>query len=236
MLQKFDKPDFAVHTTIADWLNVRGLSRYQYARSISSSKAKADSLFVWLAVQCAKQHLNLMYASGIWTLHKSEYMVMTDPTIVLLISGFLSVTKMSIAELLDDSVYLAQFKNLLETQPQYVTVPQVLNKPVLDLGSQLEEIGMNVCGEHVPLHHIMARLFNCALDMLWQQLWQWVLRFSQEVHMIEKWLAVRGLDLVEYLSHLEGNKESDGLELWLLSLASDHPINMVMNNSFFNWY
>ncbi len=65
VLQKFDEPDFEVQTTIADWLNVCGLSRHQYARSMSSSKAKADGLFVWLAVQCAKQHLNLMHVSGI---------------------------------------------------------------------------------------------------------------------------------------------------------------------------
>ena len=48
--------------------------------------------------------------------------------------------------------------------------------------------------------------------------------------MIEKWLAVRGLDLAEYLSHLE----SDSLELWLLSLASDHPINVVMDDRVFS--
>ncbi len=166
VLQKFNEPDFAVQTTIADWLNVHGLLRHQYARSMSSSKAKADGLFVWLAIQCIKQHLNLMHASGIWTLHKSEYVIMTDPTIVLLISSFLLVTKVSMAELLDDSIYLAQFKNPLETQAQYISVPQVLNKPVLDLGSCLEEIGMHVCGDCTLLHHIMAWFFDCALDTL----------------------------------------------------------------------
>ena len=156
MLQKFDEPDFEIQTTIADWLNIHGLSRCQYARSMSCSEAKADGLFIWLAVQCVKQHLNLMHASGIWTLCKSEYIVMTDLAIVLLISGFLSVTKMGMAEQLDDSVYLTQFKNPVETQEYYTSVPQVLNKPVLDLGSHLEEIGMHVCGDHAPLHHIMA--------------------------------------------------------------------------------
>ena len=52
--------------------------------------------------------------------------------------------------------------------------------------------------------------------------------------MIEKWLAVRGLDLEEYLSHLESDRVSNGLELWLLSLASDHPINVVMDDSVFD--
>ncbi len=51
--------------------------------------------------------------------------------------------------------------------------------------------------------------------------------------MIKKWLAVRGLDLAEFLSHLESDRESNSLELWLLSLASDHPINVVMDNRVF---
>ncbi len=81
---------------------------------------------------------------------------MTDPAIVLLILGFLLVPKMGMAKLLDNSVFLAQFKNLVKTQEHYTSVPQVLNKPVLDLGSHLEEIGMHVCGDHAPLHHIIA--------------------------------------------------------------------------------
>ncbi len=165
-LQKFDKPDFEVQTTIADWLNICGILRHQYARSISSSKSKADGLFIWLAVHCTKQHLNLIHASGIWTSCKSEYVVTTDPAIVLLILGFLSVTKMGTVELLDDCVFLAQFKYLMETQDHYIPVPQVLNKPVLNLGSWLEEIGIYVCGDHALLYHIMAQLFDYAPNML----------------------------------------------------------------------
>ena len=51
--------------------------------------------------------------------------------------------------------------------------------------------------------------------------------------MIKKWLAMRGLDLEEYLSHLESDRASNGLELWLLSLASDHPINVVIDDRVF---
>ena len=90
-----------------------------------------------------------------------------------------------------------------------------------------------MCGQHVLLHHILAQLFDCALDMLWKHLRQWVLCFSCDIHMIKKWLAVRGLDLPEYLSHLESDRGSDSLELWLLSLASDHPINIVMEDRMF---
>ena len=62
-----------------------------------------------------------------------------------------------------------------------------------------------------------------------------MLQYHTEVHKVEKWLAIYGLDLAKYLSHLESDKESNGLELWLLSLASDRPFNIVMEDSVFNW-
>ena len=164
----------------------------------------------------------------------SEYMVMTDATVVLLISGFLSMKAMDISELLDDSTYLEQFKHPLEVQDHCILIPQVLNRPVQDIGAHLEEIGMHACGTRVPLHHILACLLECTPETLCQQLWQWVLHYSSDVHMIEKWLALRGLELAEYLSHLQTEKDSDGLELWLVSLASGRPINVVMEDHVFS--
>ncbi len=113
-------------------------------------------------------------------------------------------------------------------------VPQVLNKPVIELGAWMEEVGMHVCREQAPFYHILASLFECKLQTLCQQLCQWVLRYHPEVHMVEKWLAICGLDLAKYLSHLESDKESNGLELWLLSLASDRPFNVVMEDRVFS--
>ena len=234
VLQKFDESDFDVQTMVADWQNTRGVTRHQYARSIRGANSKVDGLFIWLVVQCVWQHLNLMHASGIWTSRRSEYVVMTDSTIVLMISGFLSVTRMDLASLLDDSDYLAQFKDPCETQYRFITVPQVLNKPVIDLGARMEEVGIHVCREQVPLHHVLAGLFECKPQTLHQQLCQWVLRYHPEVHIIEKWLAIRGLNLAEYLSHLESDKACNGLELWLLSLTSDRPFNVVMEDRVFS--
>ena len=150
-------------------------------------------------------------------------MVMTDATVVLLISGFLSVKAMNISELLDDSTYLEQFKHPLEVWDCYIPIPQVLNRPIQDIGTHLEEIGMHACGTRAPLHHILACLLEYTPETLHQQLWQWVLHYSLDVHMIKKWLALWGLELAEYLSHLQTEKDSDGLELWLISLASDRP-------------
>ncbi len=121
-------------------------------------------------------------------LRQSKYVVMTDATMVLLISGFLSVKAMDISELLDDSTYLEQFKHPLEVQDCYIPIPQVLNRPIQDIGAHLEEIGMHACGTRVPLHHILACLLEYTPETLCQQLWKWVLHYSSDVHMIEKWL------------------------------------------------
>ena len=99
-------------------------------------------------------------------------MVMTDSTIVLMISRFLSVTRIDLAGLMDDSDYLAQFKDPRETQYRFIMVPQVLNKPVIELGAWMEEVGMHVCREWATLHHIMAGLFECKPQTLCQQLHQ----------------------------------------------------------------
>ena len=51
VLQKFDEPDFAVQTTIADWLNVQGLLRHQYARSMSKQRQMDCSFGLQFSVQ-----------------------------------------------------------------------------------------------------------------------------------------------------------------------------------------
>ena len=49
--------------------------------------------------------------------------------------------------------------------------------------------------------------------------------------MIEKWLAIHGLNLQEYLGILGNNGASDGLEVWAASLAMNQPLNIIMADS-----
>ncbi len=49
--------------------------------------------------------------------------------------------------------------------------------------------------------------------------------------MIEKWLAIWGLNLQEYLGILGNNGASDGLEVWAASLAMNQPLNVIMADS-----
>ncbi len=38
-----------------------------------------------------------------------------------------------------------------------------------------------------------------------------------DIHMIKKWLVVRGLDLEMYAVHINSGGTTDGLELWCFS-------------------
>ena len=58
--------------------------------------------------------------------------------------------------------------------------------------------------------------------------------YCSEVPMIEKWLVVRGLTLADYISHLWEGRTSDGLELWMASLAMNTPINVFMEHEAFS--
>ncbi len=48
--------------------------------------------------------------------------------------------------------------------------------------------------------------------------------------MIEKWLAVHGLTLGDYIQHLRDSGTSDGLELWLSSWAMQCPVNVFLRD------
>ncbi len=83
----------------------------------------------------------------------------------------------------------------------------------------------------MPIHHLLVQLLGCAPDILWAQLQQWLIHHSLDMHMAEKWLVMQGLDLSECLTHLEGDGQCDGLELWLIFMAMNKPINVVMEDA-----
>ena len=59
----------------------------------------------------------------------------------------------------------------------------------------------------------------------------WLGCVASDVLMIEKWLAVRGLTLLNYLQHLSSGGTSDSLELWVFSLAMDHAVTIVSSST-----
>ncbi len=59
----------------------------------------------------------------------------------------------------------------------------------------------------------------------------WMFDFHSDLHMIEKWLAVRDLDLETYAVHLLSGGSSDGLEVWLASRAMNRLITVIMEDT-----
>ncbi len=147
VLLSFAAADFEIQATVTDWLNIRGITRGGYQRQLKNKKLPVDGLFIWLAVKHYHQHINLMHASGIWTSRHSEYVVMTDPTVILIVGCFLMAAGMLLDDLKKDSEYMSCFHHPLEVQSGFVPVPKVLNKPIVHLGEWLEEIGFHPCGE-----------------------------------------------------------------------------------------
>ncbi len=55
----------------------------------------------------------------------------------------------------------------------------------------------------------------------------WLGHEATNVPMIEKWLAIHGLTLANYLAHLRNGGTSDGLELWAFSLATNKLVTII---------
>ena len=163
------------HTLVAevvdDWLQLVGVTRYQYLAKVVNLGASIDGLFVWLAVVFSGKHLNIIHATGIWTLCVTERVVMTDVVLIYIIRCFLStpamhlsVTKNVSSDL--DSEYLQPFRPWYEMNGRYVHIPQVLNKPVCDYRDRVGDVGVTLLGDCKPLPELLASVMNCStLDL-----------------------------------------------------------------------
>ena len=107
---------------------------------------------------------------------------------------------------------------------------QVLNDPVHDIAMQLDKTGLQKMGDVTPLQGLLADILQCTVSCYHDMIVDWIGRVASHVHMIEKWLAVRGLTLADYLCHLREGSTSDGCELWCFLLATNRPITIVQEN------
>ncbi len=108
---------------------------------------------------------------------------------------------------------------------------KVFNKPVTSPKERLEELGMEALTPSLPIPDHLAALLQCSVEGYHALLNGWMIQYSVDLHMIEKWLAVHGLSIQDYSVHLMANGSSDGLELWMASMVMNIPINMVMEDS-----
>ncbi len=77
----------------------------------------------------------------------------------------------------------------------------------------------------------MADILHTMVGKFRKMLVSWMYENQSDEHMIEKWLAVRGLDLETYAVHLMSGGTSDGLELWCFSHATDIPVTVIMEST-----
>ncbi len=100
-------------------------------------------------------HLNIIHARGIWTSHRTDITVMTDPTIVYVLRCFVSTPAMHLMDpdknQSSNSKYVSPFQHPAETQENYIAIPCVLNKPVLNIQERLDETGLKRLSDITPI-------------------------------------------------------------------------------------
>ena len=223
-----------VSKVMDSWLLATNTSCAQYMMKVVNCKSAVDGLFLWLSAVSQSCHINLLHTGGLWTTRESETVMITDLTIVYILRCFLSTPAMHLStpdkNASTDSEYVAPFFNPLETEKAYITIPQVLNNPVHDMISRLDKVGLTSISTVKPLQCLLADSLQCPVDTFCTMMVNWLGQVSSSVPMVEKWLAVWGLTLVDYLQHLQGKGTSDGLELWAFSLATDKPVTVVQES------
>ncbi len=229
------------HTDVArvvdTWLLDAGVSRKQYLSHVVNCGSAVDGLFVWLAANLMKQHINIIHATRIWTTRASEIVIMTNAALVFIMDCFLVVWKMHLESVKgsdSDSEYIKPFVAVHETEGYFVKVPQVLNNPVKDCCEKASDAGLELIGPSKPIQDLLADQLSCSVKDYHDTLISWIYKNCGEVHMVEKWLAIRGLDLESYVQHLAEGGTSDSLELWAASRAMNHPITVVMESNVFS--
>ena len=211
--------DHEIQITVAGWLDKYGMTRKEYLRYVVNRRCPVDGLLLWLTVRAAKQHVNLIHTSRIWTSRHSEITVLTDASILMIIGCFLVTSKIEQLLIKDDPMYAKMFSNPQLAQTSFVEHPSALSDPVIDLKARMEEIGLEGSGGVQPLQDILAELWECETSVFRVQLCNWLQYWSSDLPIVKKWLTIRGLDLDEYIMCLQGGRVSDGLELWVASLV-----------------
>ena len=143
-----------VAVVVDEWLLHTGATHPQYLTKVVNCKSAIDSLFAWLATVSQGVHLNIIHTRGIWTSHRSDITVMSDPTIVYVLRCFVSTPAMHLIDPDKDQSsnpeYVFLFRHLAETQENYITIPCVLHKPVLNVQERLDKTGLKRLSDPTP--------------------------------------------------------------------------------------
>ena len=224
--------DREVQTAVESWLISYSITRKQYLCFMVNKRKPIDGLFLWLSIYTMKQHLNVLHVSGIWTSRCRDITVLTDASVVLILNCCLVTRQMSRDEILKrDDEYTEQLCDPCQCLQNYIHMPWILNDPVKNISEWMDEIGLCQMRPDAPIQEHLASLLECDVSDFRQQLVRWIRQYKSNVQIISSWLAVRGLTIEEYVTILEQGCESDGLEVWIASVALGQPLNIIFESS-----
>ena len=171
----FLEPDMRTAEVIDVWLQKHGYSHKCYLSWISTYGSKIDGLFFWIASLTCEQHINLIYANGIWSMRRSGILNLMDPSIAITIGGYL-VAMSEVGDKLkkkDESIQNSFTDPRLEAGA-FVLSLAVLNQPVKDLQSRCDEIGLVPFGELALLHVLIAEFARTPQETYRETLVAWL--------------------------------------------------------------
>ncbi len=76
---------------------------------------------------------------------------------------------------------------------------------------------------HILLQDLMGRPYCEDLSV-------WLMEYKHLFGPASKWLSARGLDFQDYVAHLQEDGLCDGLEVWLVCLILQQPLNVVQES------
>ncbi len=154
-----------------------------------------------------------------------------DPSIVITIGGYLVALSVAGDKLKKtDEPIQNVFKDPGLHAEAFVPSPTIFNQPVKDLQSRCNEIGLVPFGEPALLHILMAEFARTPPETYRETLVAWLRQYAGMLPQVGQWLSSRGLTLDDYISHLIDDGMANSLEVWLISLAMNTPINIVLKD------
>ncbi len=139
----FTSMDREVQTAVENWLISYSIMRKQYLHFVVNRRKPIDGLFLWLSVHTMRQHINVLHASGIWTLRCSDITILTDASLALILNCCLVTKYMTREEIQKrDDEYTEQLCDPHQCLQNYVHMPWILNDPVKNIRECMDKIGL----------------------------------------------------------------------------------------------
>ncbi len=228
-----------VSCALDKWLQQTGLTQVQYMAAVSNVGTAPDGLFIWLVVQCLGVHLNLIHSNGIWSTRRSSIPDLCNPVIIFVFDHYLAAPgiHMVMGECEKDKLSTLEtvyhpkcFGDPLDNLDHFIPSLPNLNHPIKSLEDKCDEISLITFGDPALLQELLADLVQVSHKSYRASLMSWLHMHQANLPPIFNWLASCGLILDDYVSHMLDSGHSDGLELWLLCVASDINVNIVQED------